>query len=401
MLLTRLFLGAALVFACATLAGAQEEGPPLQSGAPKSTDNKGEPGTSTFSVQLGYYDHDDSGAGNPFLDEDLTVIEPILVWDSNVSEDFGYSLTFSYDNVSAASIDRLHQFPEQSGASGDYYYGLDFAARHRMDERQWLGWSVGGSVEYDYVSLHLGGSFSTESPDKNTTQNFALTGYFDTIDIIRFDGDQSEGTDTRLSVAGTYSLYNVLTPTWASDLSATVSFQSGFLETAFNSVVLEDPSFPPNPLLDNQAQGIEFAEELPDTRLRGAVQYKARHFLGRGKAVELGGRLYGDDWGIFSFAVEPRYYMPLSERLGLRLRYRYYNQTEADDFEEHFLGTVESDLPEFRTQDSELAAFDSHGLGARFDLAGRRHRWYLDLNYQLRSDDLDGVFASIGYSLDL
>jgi len=384
----------------ASLGRAQEEGP--LSGAPRSSDNKGEPGTSTFSTQLGYYHHDDDAAGNPFLDEKLTVIEPIIIWDSNVSEDFGYSVTLSYDNVSSASIDRLNQFPEQSGASGDYYYGVDFGARHRADEGKWFGWQLGGSVEYDYTSLHFGGNYSAESPDKNTTQSFALTGFYDTVDIIRFNGEQSEGTDTRLSLAGTYSLYKVLAPTWASDLSATVSFQSGFLETAYNAVVLEDPSFPPNPLLDNQAQGIEFTEELPDTRIRGAVQYRARHFLDPGRAVELSGRVYGDDWGLYSFAVEPRYYMPLSDRLAVRLRYRYYNQTEADDFEEHYFGTTASDLPEFRTQDAELGAFDSHGFGVRLDLAPRaRHHWYLDLNYQLRSDDLDGIFASVGYSLDL
>lgn len=86
---------------------------------------------------------------------------------------------------------------------------------------------------------------------------------------------------------------------------------------------------------------------------------------------------------------------------GLRLRYRYYTQTEADDYQEHYPGTAPGDLPEFRTQDAELASFNSHGLGARFDLTpGGRHGWYLDLNYSLRSDDLDGYFASVGYYVD-
>lgn len=400
MLLTRVLLAALLVLGLTAPVGAQRDDP--LSGAPPTADEPGAPGTSRLSTQLGYYHHDDDAAGNPFLDEELTVIEPILVWDSNVSEDFGYSVTLSYDFVSSASIDRLNAFPEQSGASGDYYFGLDYASRHRVDDGKWLGWMLGGSIEYDYASLHFGGNYSAESDDGNTTNAFALTGFYDTIDIIRFDGEQSEGTDTRLSLAGTYSLYRVLSPTWASDLSTTLSFQSGFLETAYNAVVLEDPSFPPNPALDNQANGIEFTEELPDTRVRAAIAYTARHWLGPGNALELGGRLYGDDWGILSFALEPRWYRTLvEERLRMRLRYRYYNQTEADDYEEHFLGTTEADVPEERTQDSELAAFDSHGFGVRFDLTpGGRHGWYLDLNYDIRSDDLDGYFASVGYYLD-
>jgi Protein of unknown function (DUF3570) len=379
-----------------------QQGDPASPGAPKNAANKGDPGTGSLTTHLGIYHHGDDLAGNPFLDEELTVIEPILIWDSNVSADFGYSVTLSYDNISSASIDRLKQFPEQSGASGDYYIGVDYASRHRRDDGEWLGWQLGASVEYDYTSVHFGGNYSKESDDKNATSSFALTGFYDIIDIIRFNGLQNEGTDNRLSVAGTYSLYQVLNRTWSSDLSATVAIQSGFLETAYNAVVLEDSSFPANPFLDNQANGIEFTEELPDTRMRAAVQYKARHYLSPGRAIEMGGRLYGDDWGIVSVALEPRYFMPIvRDRLSLRLRYRYYTQTAADDYQEHFLGTLAGDLPEFRTQDAELGAFDSHGLGARFDFTpGGRHTWYLDLNYVLRSDNLDGYFGGIGYSFN-
>lgn len=399
-MLLRALASFVVVVGLASGARAQEQ-EPSTTGAPRTAANTGDPGTSRFSTQLGFYRHDDDLAGNPFLDEELTVIEPIFIWDSNVSEDFGYSVTFSYDNVSSASIDRLSQFPEQSGASGDYYFGLDYASRHRRGEGEWVGWQLGASLEYDYASVHFGANYSNESPDRNATDSFALTGYYDTIDIIRFDGSQTEGTDNRLSLAGTYSLFQVLTATWASDLSATLSFQSGFLETAYNAVVLEDPGFPPNPLLDNLANGIEFTEELPDTRIRAALQYKARHYLDPGQALEVGARLYGDDWGIYSVALEPRYYLPLvPDRLKLRLRYRFYTQTEADDYQEHFLGTAASDLPEFRTQDAELAPFDSHGLGARFDLTpGSRHEWYFDFNYVLRSDDLDSYFGAVGYSV--
>ena len=50
---------------------------------------------------------------------------------------------------------------------------------------------------------------------------------------------------------------------------------------------------------------------------------------------------------------------------------------------------------------SLAASFDSHGLGARFDLTpGGRHDWYLDLNYVLRSDELNSYFGAIGYSVN-
>lgn len=57
--------------------------------------------TSTITIQLGYYDKDDDGgkAGNPFLAESVTVIEPAVIFDTNVTRRFGYSVTLSYDDV--------------------------------------------------------------------------------------------------------------------------------------------------------------------------------------------------------------------------------------------------------------------------------------------------------------
>jgi hypothetical protein len=384
------------LLALALTPGALAQGTPDAPAAPEGV------GDTTFSALLGYYNHDDGqGDGNPFLDEELQDLEVVLIYDSNVNQDWGYSLTLSYDRVSSASIERLSQFPAQSGATGDNYIGVDYASRHRIDQDRWWSWSLGASVEYDYLSTRFGGSYSLDAPDRNSKDTFSLTGFYDIVDIIRFNGDSSEGTDNRISLAGTWSHDAVLGPEWNSNTATTLSVQTGFLETAYNAVVLEDPSLPPNPFLFNEANGIEVNEELPDTRLRLSVSHRARRYLGPGRALELGGRLYGDDWGIFSFAFEPRYYFPVvGDTLTGRLRYRYYNQTAAADFEKSFLGLVPTDAPEFRTQDSDLGDFDSHGLGLRFDLNPRtRSRWYFDLNYVLRSDGLDHYFAGLGYSL--
>jgi len=81
----------------------------------------GRPGSGSVTLQLGYYDRDDSqGSGNPFLDESLTVIEPVVLFTYNVSEDTTWFGKASYDWVSSASIERLSNFPTQSGASGDF-----------------------------------------------------------------------------------------------------------------------------------------------------------------------------------------------------------------------------------------------------------------------------------------
>lgn len=394
----RLLLIAAAVLTTAPTALAQS-----QDGGPKPGGFELAPGEAQLWTQLGYYDHaDDPGDGNPFLDEDLTVIEPVLVFESQVSEDWGYGITLSYDNVSSASIERLSNFPAQSGASGDYYAGADFASHHRLSPTESFDWHAGLSFEYDYLSIGAGAGYATTTPSTAVTDAYGLNLYFDTVDVIRFDGTQDEGTDTRLTLTGTWTRSQPLSRYWSGDLSTLLTVQSGFLETPYNAVVLEDPALAPNPNLDNNARGIEITEELPDTRIRAAVSPVARRWLSERSALELGGRLYADDWGIVSATLEPRFYYDLDPgQLRMRLRYRYYNQTEADDFGETFLQAAGT--PEFRTQDSDLGAFDSHTFGIRFDGLDRRGAptWHFDLNYAIREDGLDHLYAAIGYRIDL
>lgn len=384
MLLTRA-LALALVVASPSLARAQEAAPA-----------EPEPGDSSVQVHLGLFDMPDDGAGNPFLDEELTVIEGIVIYDYQLNERLGVSTQLSYDFISSASIDRLSKFPDQSGASGDYYAGADVGFRFALSDREDLSWHLGGSVEYDYVSIGAGGSYSIEAPDRNSSWTYSLETFFDSIDVIRYDGTE-EGSDSRTSLAATISHYRILNPKTHGELGLTVSNQSGFLETAYNAVVLEDPTLPPNPNLANNARGTEITEELPDSRTRGAVFGKLRRFLSPGQSVELGGRLYADDWGITSIAIEPRYYRSLTDDLLLRLRYRYYTQTEADDYGDSF--QLSAGAPSERTQDSDLGDFDSNTFGARLDWAtGRSSSWSLAADYVLRSDGLDQLLIGLGWS---
>jgi hypothetical protein len=361
------------------------------------------PGESALWTQLGFYSHEDGpGDGNPFLDEDLTVIEPVFIWDHQVSEDWGYGITLSYDMVSSASIDRLSNFPAQSGASGDNYIGLDYASRHKLSSTRQFDWHAGVSTEYDYLSLGAGVGYTRRAPASGITDSFGFNTYFDSLDIIRYDGDSSEGSDTRISLTGTWTRSQPLSRVWTGEFASLLTLQSGFLETPYNAVVLEDPGLAPNPNLDNNANGIEITEELPDTRIRAAFSPRARRWLSERSAFELGGRLYADDWGIVSATFEPRFYYDLRpDRLRMRLRYRYYTQTEADDFSDEFLQAAGT--PEFRTQDSDLGAFDSHTFGVRFDAFSESGlpTWHFDLNYALRGDGLDHLYAAIGYRFDI
>ena len=62
----------------------------------------GEAGTGSYEFRLSYYDNDDNGDGNPFLDESLSVIEPVVYFDLNVTDTFKVWSQLSVDVVSSA-----------------------------------------------------------------------------------------------------------------------------------------------------------------------------------------------------------------------------------------------------------------------------------------------------------
>lgn len=350
-------------------------------------------GDRSLTTRLSYYNNGDSGDGNPFLDESLTILEPVFIFDHQVTDDFGYAVDIHYDYVSSASIDRLSNFPEQSGASADNYIGTTLSGRWNLSD----GWKAGGSFsvsgEYDYKSIGFGGNISRPVAGQDATIGLSIHGYLDELSIIRYNGEQ-DGNEARTSVSTTASWYQVLTPDLHGSFGVTATFQDGFLSTPYNAVVIEDPLAPPNPNLDNNALGFETAEVLPDARVRTALFGRVRGFVSTGRAWELGGRIYSDDWGITSFSLEPRWYQTIIEdKFEAMARYRFYSQSAADDFGEHFFAPEQ-----FMTQDSDLAELNSHTTGGRLS-------WHFDggnqvsvgLDFVLRSDGLDQVLTSFAW----
>jgi hypothetical protein len=134
-------------------------------------------------------------------------------------------------------------------------------------------------------------------------------------------------------------------------------------------------------------------EVLPDTRIRGSVTGRARRWLGERRSLELGSRIYADDWGIFSVSLEPRFLFPVGRNTDMALGYRFYTQTAADDWAESF--TQET---EFRTQDPDLGDLDTHTLTSQLGWnVTESKRWTFGLNYTFRSDGLDYLWAFVNW----
>lgn len=128
-------------------------------------------------------------------------------------------------------------------------------------------------------------------------------------------------------------------------------------------------------------------EAHPDLRLRHAPYGWFSYYVVPSRTtLRAGYRFYRDDWEVTAQAPEVRAYQELGDHLLLRLRYRYYRQSES--FFWRPPGHVYTAEDVYRTADPKMAAFHDHTMGGqlRVTLGFLSHTWL----HALRNAMLDG-----------
>jgi len=371
----------AILLLMAATAQAQEE-----KQMPKAVERRAEADTARDFVRLAFNFYDQSdGGGNEHLKEDMTVLEPQILVSKAIGEKWTGTVKLQADIISAASVDKRYRFAPgtQSGASGDKFFGIDAGAFYAWSDQTTIGAGVSFSTEYDYRSLGAYAKWTYSTASKNDTFVVKASGYFDTLDLILFDGSEP-GTDDRRSLSLGLGWSHVIGPRTVGTVNWDVTSQSGFLSTPYNSVV---------------AAGTEVQEVLPDSRLRNAFHVRVRHLLVDDLAIEGGLGAYFDDWGATAFNVELAvHWEAIPEVLILRPSYRFHAQTEVDSF----VSDGATSIPEERTQDSDLASFTSHTFGLKAIFPHARFlsddmELEIGLDFTIRSDGLDSFGVTVGY----
>jgi hypothetical protein len=334
-----------------------------------------------FSLETVIYRQQDGG-GNPFVDEDASVYETVLLVERQLDPDDRAHFRALVDVISAASYDEFKDEAMSTGATGvnPGRLGIGGGQTHRFGP-----WSVGFSGEYQqelaYRSVHAGVDASRALNENNTTVALRLDGYMDTVRVILFDGVET-GTAHRDTISAEVSVDQVLSSRSRAALTLHQTWQEGFLETSFNSVF---------------AGGVESTEVVPDWRRRGSLTARYKHAVGPRDAVEVGYRYYEDDWGIEAHTAELRYFAHLGHTgIVLEPVYRYYEQSGADFFAFQF-----PTLLPLRTSDPDLGPFDGSMLGllVRFDhkrFLGLEADWSVGAHHYDRSDGLALSWLTFG-----
>lgn len=277
----------------------------------------------------------------------VTVDGPSVLVRKNFKETYSVSANYYVDYVSSASIDVV-----VSGAS-------------EYDETR-TEYSIAGQYLYDKSIFSAGYTNSDENDYEADTYFFNVSqDFFGDLTTLTFgyqlaqDEVFQEGNDEFGEDIDRYhyrvGISQIATPDLLLNLDYELITDEGFLNNPYRSYrYLTDP-------LDPSA-GFQFAQEVyPDTRTSDAAALSFLYYLPDRRTIGGTYRYFTDDWDIDAHTVQLGYAQVWRDHWTVDLKYRYYQQTNADFYSDLFT-FASQDEKDWRARDKELSEFTNHTL---------------------------------------
>ncbi len=268
--------------------------------------------------------------------DDLTVVQPAVSANVQVSEDVHVSGGYEADVISAATVDirtsasvRPFEETRHGGRAG-----VDVALA-RLTTLS-AGYALSRSP--DYLSNALSLRLQHEDESRRHTFSLEVAGAYDSVGRV---GDQGPTGDAgTLSAGARWGI--VISPSLVVDLGASLEHRRGYLESPYRFVRIR-----------GGGSQVWVPEEIPDERWRAAGQLGLRWAIADPLYVRASYRLHGDSWGIFGHTVDvsghlapaPGWLISLSGRTLIQRGASFYSGNYA----------TLPDLPRFRTRDRTLS----------------------------------------------
>jgi len=293
--------------------------------------------------------------GNYYREDSTRVMQPLVDVSVDLPDErFTVGAAYMLDAITSASI--------ASGAAevtgGDFLFT---EYRHESIGRvasRIKDWAMAAffrySSESDYVSKSIGVSLSRDVLERSGTVNLAYSVNLDRVFQIRRQGGavpwMSTGDTNLLQLHDLALGYtHAITPTFLASVSLEGIYSIGPQENAYRTVI----------------NGLH--ERHPWKRYRIAPALALRWLIPRARlGFEGHYRFYADSWDIRAHAFESRVFVRVLRHWILRVRYRYYVQTEANFWRDDGIYSATG----LRSGDPKMDDFDSHtpGLQVLFEL---------------------------------
>lgn len=249
------------------------------------------------------------------------------------------------------------------------------------------------SKENDYISYSgaLNGTYDLNN--KNTTLNAGWSHSYDQVLSNPFTYIRS--TAIKNSDDFVLGVTQLLGPRTIFSANATFTYEHGYLNDPYRSVVFDETSLDPN------AHVILNGEKRPSERSQEAILLTlTQSFPALNASVEGTYRFYHDSYGIDAHTMGVGWFQKFGRSVVVSPSFRYYRQSSASFYGIQFPGDPANDpsrVPRFYSSDYRLSFLETYTLGIEADIT-LHDQWHLHLGYQRYwMHGLDGVTVQSTY----
>jgi hypothetical protein len=321
------------------------------------------------------------GIGTEKLTDFSGVIDVKLSkWDKkDRKHSFGFEI--GIDHYTSASSDKIDPNTISSASHADTrLYPAATWSRENTKKGTTIGAGLSFSTEFDYQSTGVNINFSKKTNDRNGEFTAKAQVYLDRVSLIYpvelraggvgVGGEENYDHTSRNSFSGTLSYSQIINQRFQLMLIAEIIKQQGYLGLPFHRVYFTDNS--------------EHIENLPDSRMKIPLGFRANYFLGDKVILRSFYRYYQDDWGISGHTVQLETSVKLNPFFSFTPFYRYYTQQAADYFAPY---RIHTSADRFYTSNYDLSSFNTNFYGAGFRVVppngvlGKQHLNMLEMRY--------------------
>jgi hypothetical protein len=289
-------------------------------------------------------------------------------WDKRLRK-HTFDIEVGIDHYTSASSDNVNPQTISGASHADtrIYPSINWSMENEKTGRT-IGGGISASAEFDYRSFGANLFFAQKTKDRNGEFTAKVQGYLDKVSLIypfelrppgsgggNGNGGENENNypgTPRNSFSGTLSYSQIMNKRLQLMFIAELVSQKGYLGLPFHRVYF-----------DNSTVKVE---NLPDTRLKIPLGFRANYFLGDKVVLRSFYRYYMDDWGLRAHTVQLETSIKLSPFFSFTPFYRYYTQTAVDYFG---VKNSHKTAEQYYTSNYDLAKFNSNFYGAGFRIS--------------------------------
>lgn len=271
-----------------------------------------------------------------------------------------------FDHYTSASSDNVNPNTMSGASHADtrIYPSLNWSMENEKNGST-FGGGISFSNEFDYKSIGVNLLFAQKTKNRSGEFTAKFQAYLDKLKYIlpyelRQNGGGGGGDDddehypskSRNSFSGSLSYSQIINQRLQIMFIADMIHQQGYLGLPFHRVYTDN-----NTVL---------VENLPSTRLKIPLGFRANYFLGDKLVLRSFYRYYKDDWGLAAHTVQLESSIKITPFFSVTPFYRYYTQTAVDYFAPVF---THKSSEQYYTSNYDLSKFNSNFYGAGFRIS--------------------------------